>query len=276
MQKNNLLAIDLNLLTVFEALMAERQVTRAAERLRLTQPAVSHALGRLRLLFDDPLLKRGPGGMEPTPKALTVAPAVSAALGQIRGLLAPVEAFVPERSDRRFVLGMSDYAAFTLAPRLLPELRRAAPKATLVIRHAGRAQAFAMVERGEVELIVGNFPHPPPYLSGEALAEDALVCAARRGHPALKRGFDLAGYLAADHLNVSLRGEAGGSVDEALAALGHRRRVVATVGHFLVVPFLLATSDLIATEPRRVMQRLAPSLGLSLRAPPEAAGRTAP
>jgi DNA-binding transcriptional LysR family regulator len=268
MHSVNLAAIDLNLLTVFEALLAERQVTRAAGRLGLTQPAVSHALGRLRALFDDPLLVRGAGGMQPTPKALALAPAVSQALGELRRLLAPAEGFVPATTARRFVLGMSDYAAFAIGPRLLAQLRREAPAATLVIRHASRAQGFATIESGEAELIVGNFPHPPSDLAGEVLVEDALVVTLRRGHPALKRRFDLDAYLASEHLNVSLRGEASGGADEALSALGRQRRVVATVGHFLVVPFLLMDSDLVATEPKRVMQRFAKPLDLVLRPPP--------
>jgi DNA-binding transcriptional LysR family regulator len=130
-----------------------------------------------------------------------------------------------------------------------------------------------MIESGEAELIVGNFPHPPGMLAGEVLSEDALIVALRRGHPALKRRFDLDAYLACEHLNVSLRGEASGGTDEALGALGRQRRVVATVGHFLVVPFLLMGSDLVATEPKRVMQRLAEPLGLALRPPPFAAPR---
>lgn len=268
MHSVNLAAIDLNLLTVFEALLAERQVTRAAGRLGLTQPAVSHALGRLRALFDDPLLVRGTGGMLPTPKALALAPAISRALGELRQLLAPAEVFVPAQSRRRFVLGMSDYAAFALGPQLLAQLRIEAPEATLVIRHASRAQGFAMIESGEAELIVGNFPHAPGALAGELLVEDALVAAFRRGHPAQKRRFDLDAYLASEHLNVSLRGEASGGADEALSALGRQRRVVATVGHFLVVPFLLSRSNLVATEPKRVMQPFAKSLDLVLRPPP--------
>jgi DNA-binding transcriptional LysR family regulator len=267
----NLSVVDLNLLTVFEALMAERQVTRAAARLGLTQPAVSHALGRLRALFADPLLARGKNSMQPTPRALALAPAVARALGELRALLAPEASFTPASTTRRFTLGMSDYAAFALGPKLLAGLRRAAPQATLVIRHASRAQGFAMIDSGEAELIVGNFPHPPTTLVGEVLREDELVCALRRGHPALKRRFDLHAYLAAEHLNVSLRGEASGSVDEVLAALGRQRRVVATLGHFLAVPFLLSESDLIATEPRRVMRAFAKSLGLSMRPPPFAA-----
>ena len=268
MQDINLAGVDLNLLTVLDALLAERQVTRAAARLGLTQPAVSHALGRLRALFGDPLLVRGAGGMQPTAKALALAPALSQALGAFRRLLAPAESFAPATSTRRFVLGMSDYAAFALAPRLLAELRAAAPGAGLVIRHASRAQGFAMIESGEAELIVGNFPHPPATLAGETLAEDDLVVALRRSHPALRRRFDLEAYLACEHLNVSLRGEPSGDADAVLGRFGRQRRVVATVGHFLVVPFLLSASDLLATEPRRVMQRFAKPLGLALRPPP--------
>ncbi|HYM31388.1 MAG TPA: LysR family transcriptional regulator [Candidatus Cybelea sp.] len=268
MHEKNLTAVDLNLLPVFEALIAERSVTRAAARLGLTQPAASHALARLRALLGDPLLVRAAGGMQPTPRALALAPKIAEVLFDVRGALGPAAVFEPARSRRRFVLAMSDYAAFTLGPALLSRLRAEAPGASLVIRHASRALGFAMLESGEAELIVGTFPHPPAWQHGETLAEDALVCAMRRGHPAARRRFDLPAYLAAEHLNVSLRGESSGNVDDTLASLGHRRRVVATVGHFLVAPSLVAASDLIATEPMRVMRPFAREFGLVLRPPP--------
>ena len=268
MNEMNLVAVDLNLLKIFDALLRERSVSRAARQLGLTQPAVSHALGRLRDLLGDPVLVRAGGSMQPTARALALAPAVAQALQQIAAALAPPAPFVAAGSTHRFIFAMSDYAAFLLGPALLRRLRGAAPQATAVIRTASRALGFAMLEANEAELIIGNFPHPPASLKGEDLGSDDWVCTFRNGHPALVRTFDLDAYTALQHLNVSLRGEAGGLIEDALADIGRQRQVVATVGHFLIVPYLVAGSDLVATEPRRIVEAMATALGLVTRAPP--------
>jgi len=271
MQPINLATVDLNLLTVLNMLLAERHVTRAARRLGLTQPAVSHALGRLRQQFADPLLVRVPGGMRPTPRALELAPAIEDILQRIAATLGSGGAFTPASTTRQFSLGMSDYAAFLLAPGLLTRLRTEAPGSSLVIRHASRALAAGMLESGEVELAVGYFPNPPGGLPAEDILRDRLVVAMRADHPMLRRRFGLPAFLAAAHVNVSLRGEAGGSVDQALEQAGHKRRIVATLGHFLVLPEVLAATDLVATEPGRVIRHFAGALPLATRKPPFAA-----
>jgi DNA-binding transcriptional LysR family regulator len=131
MQQTNLAAVDLNLLVVFDAVMAERSVTRAALRVRLTQPAVSHALSRLRALFRDPLFVRTPAGMEPTPLALGLGPRIGAVLNEIGAILAPGRDFDPATSDRTFTVGMSDYAAAVFLPGLARRAETTAPGITL-------------------------------------------------------------------------------------------------------------------------------------------------
>jgi DNA-binding transcriptional LysR family regulator len=267
MQRTNLRAVDLNLLVVFDAVMAERSVTRAAGRLRLTQPAVSHALSRLRALFHDPLFVRTPAGLEPTPAAARLAGRIAAVLADIGNILAPSDAFDPAASDRRFIVGMSDYAAYVVLPELSRRLHRLAPRSQLVVRHTSHVQGLAMLDDGDVELIVGNFPKAPHRMHVELLFKDGFVCAARRRHPALAKRLDLETYLAQTHLQVSLRGEPAGYVDEVLGR-GRRRRVALTIGHFLLAPSIIAATDLVATEPERLLRPEARRHGLVLQPPP--------
>jgi DNA-binding transcriptional LysR family regulator len=161
MQHTNLAAVDLNLLVVFDAVMAERSVTRAALRVRLTQPAVSHALSRLRALFRDPLFVRTPAGMEPTPLALGLGPRIAAVLDEIGAILAPGRDFDPATSDRTFTVGMSDYAAAVFLPGLARRVEATAPGITLVARHTSHATGIETLDSDEALLVVGNFPDPP-------------------------------------------------------------------------------------------------------------------
>lgn len=268
MQEMNLRSVDLNLLVIFDAVMSERSVTRAADRLHLTQPAVSHALSRLRGLFEDPLFLRRPGGLEPTPRAAMLAGRIAAVLSQIGGILTPDAAFDPATSDRRFAVGMSDFAAFVMLPSLVALLKNVAPFVQLIVRHTSHVGGLEMLERGEVDLIVGNYPKPPASIVSGLLFKEGFLCAARRGHSAFSRKLTLRTYLSLDHLQVSLRGEPAGYVDDMLRRRKHRRLVSVTVGHFLVAPSILAATDLVATEPARILRPLAGQIGLALQPPP--------
>ena len=163
---------------------------------------------------------------------------------------------------------MSDYAAFVFLSELTRRLQAGAPTVHLVVRNTSRAQGIGMLDEGEVELIVGNFPKPPNRIERELLFKEGFVCASRNGHPAFGRRLDLSAYLAQSHLNVSLRGDQTGYVDEVLARKGQRRRVVLTAGHFLMAPWIVASTDLVATEPARVLRPLAKQLGLLVQPPP--------
>lgn len=264
----NIAGLDLNLLVVFDALMAEGHATRAAERIGLTQPAVSHALNRLRALFGDPLFVRAPRGMVPTPAALEAAPAIRSILEQVEAVVRGGRIFDPGESTRQFVLGLSDYAAFVLLPRLAARIERDAPNASLVIRNTSHSVGLPMLEEGSVELIAGNFPAPPSHMREELLYEEDFVCAGRGNHPALINSLDLDRYLSLRHLQVSTRGNPRGYVDAVLAERGLKREVALTIGHFLIAPFLVGSSDLVATEPRRLFGPLASQLLLRLCPPP--------
>ena len=268
MSRINLARVDLNLLVVFDALIVEGHATRAAERVGLTQSAVSHALNRLRALFGDPLFVRSPRGMTPTPTALEAAPGIRSILEQVESVLSRDRGFAPTTSTRQFTIGLSDYAAFVLLPKLAARLEREAPLASLIVRNTSRGVGLAMIEDGLVELVAGNFPAPPPHMREELLYEETFVCAGRIDHPAFSASLDLDSYLSLRHLQVSTKGDPFGVVDQVLRAQSVSRRVAVTVGHFLMAPRLIAASDLIATEPRRLFTPLAGRPTLALRAPP--------
>ncbi len=268
MKQINLSRIDLNLLVVFDALLAERHVTRAAARIGLTQPATSHALKRLRALFDDPLFVRSSRGMVPTPVALEAGPAVRSVLEQVEGILRAGRSFVPGQSDRQFVVGLSDYAALVLLPRLLARLDEEAPGVTLLVRSTSHGIGLPMLDDGSVELIAGNFPEPPAHMKEELLYEEDFLCACRDDHAAFSGAGGLDRYLSLRHLNVSTKGSARGYVDAVLSEQGLTRHVAATVGHFLMAPALAGSTELIVTEPRRLLEPLADRFAFRLLHPP--------
>ncbi len=268
MKTVHLASIDLNLLVVFDALVAEGHVTRAAERIGLTQPAVSHALNRLRALFGDPLFVRSPRGMMATPLAQDIAPSVRSILEQVEGVLLGGRTFDPASSTRQFTLGLSDYAAFVLLPRLTARLDREAPGVSLVVRNTSRSVGLPMLEDGGAELIAGNFPDPPTHMREDLLYEEDFICAGRGDHSGLDGTIDLDRYLSLRHLQVSMKGNPKGYVDAVLAERGLKRNVAVTVGHFLMAPMLVDASDLVATEPRRLFAPLAGRLPLKLFPPP--------
>jgi DNA-binding transcriptional LysR family regulator len=268
MKAVHLANIDLNLLVVFDALVAEGHATRAAAQVGLTQPAVSHALNRLRALFGDPLFVRSPRGMVPTSLAQDIAPSVRSILEQVEGVLRGGRAFDPAASTRQFVLGLSDYAAFVLLPRLTACFDQEAPGVSLVVRNTSRSVGLPMLEDGTVELIAGNFPEPPTHMREELLYEEDFICAGRGDHPNLGEPLDLDRYLALRHIQVSMKGNPSGYVDAVLAEKGLKRNVAVTVGHFLMAPMLVDASDLVATEPRRLFTPLAGRLPLRLFPPP--------
>ena len=265
--------LDVTALCVFAALMEEGGVVRAADRLHMTQSAVSHALRRLRALWNDPLFVRTPSGMAPSAKALRLAPHVANAVRALEQLLEPAGVFDPSEQRRQFTIGLSDYAAAVYLPTLLARDALSAEGVSVRVRHTSRSVGFDMLRRGEVELVIGHFPEAPADLRQDHLTSQDFVCAADAAHPAFAEDrLSLDGYLDAQHLHVSLAGEARGLVDAALAKAGHERRVAITVPHFLLAAPLLQKTRLIATEPRAVLAPMAAAYGLCLREPPFVAG----
>jgi DNA-binding transcriptional LysR family regulator len=257
-----LAGIDLNLLTALDALLETQSVTRAAKELGRTQPAVSHALRRLRELLGDELLVRTPAGMQPTPRAHELRPAVRAAIEAAEAVLQEAPAFDPARAERTFTVAMADQASFLLLPRLVERLAQEAPGVRIDQRPS------PLITLGDdIDLAIGVFRDEPASMRQEPLFREEFACVIRRGSAAARGRFDLKRYLALPHLLVAPRGLPGSPLDDALARAGQRRRVVLTVPHFLVAPHVIATTDLVWTAPAG-LARAFTHLPLAVRPPP--------
>lgn len=260
---------DLNLLKAFDALYAERHVTRAGLRIGLSQSAMSGALTRLRELFEDELFVRTPSGMQPTPRADDLAGPVSDALRLVRGALQS-DRFDPATADRAFTIAMTDYAAFVLLPPLLARLSVEAPRIDVRVSGMfGRNEAIERLDSGEANLAIGFPVEASARILMRPLFQEGFACVARRGHPAFADGASLEAFAAAPHLLVSPEGDRSGLVDHKLAALGLERRVVLSLPQFVVAPFVIAETDLIATLASRVARRFAATgIGIAIHEPP--------
>ena len=260
---------DLNLLKAFDALYAERHVTHAGRRIGLSQSAMSGALVRLRELFNDELFVRAPGGMQPTPRADDLAGPVSTALRLMRDVL-QADRFDPAAAGHTVTIAMTDYAAFVLLPPLLTRLTVEAPHIDVRVRGIfGRAEAVDLLDSGEANLAVGFPDETSARILVRPLLYEGFACIARRGHPAFAEGADLEAFAAASHLLVSPEGDRTGLVDLKLGELGLERRVVLSLPQFLVAPFVVAGTDLVATLASRVARRFAAAdLGLTVHEPP--------
>lgn len=258
-----LAGIDLNLLTSLHALLEAQSVTRAAKQLGLTQPAVSHALRRLRELLGDELLVRTPHGMTATPRANELRPAVRAALDAAEAVLRATPAFDPASADRAFVIAMADQAAYLLLPRLMARLTREAPGVRIDVRGAPLDRLAE-----DVDLAIGLFHDEPASVRDEPLFDDQFVCVLRAGNPAARGALDTKRYLALEHLLVAPRGLPGSPLDDLLASRGQRRHIALVVPHFLVAPHVIAATDLVWTAPASLARVFAQQLPLAVREPP--------
>jgi len=263
---SNLRTIDLNLLKVFDALLDEGSVTRAAARLSLTQPAVSGSLTRLRESFNDPLFVRTRRGIVPTTHALALAAQVKRVLSEVEAMLQPAS-FDPALATLTISIAATDYAQRAVLVPFLAVLRARAPGIRVSVLPANPQLVQTQLERGELDLALMTPETTSPDLHSQVLFEEHYVCALREGHPyASPTRLSLARFCALDHAIVSYSGGAfRGATDEALARVGRARRVSLSVPCFLVLPEILRTSDLIAVAPSRL---IAGSPGLVSMAPP--------
>jgi len=264
----DLATLDLNLLRVFDAVARERHVTRAANRLHLSQPAVSNALARLRAALNDELFLRRPGGVEPTELALALAGPVAEVLDRLRDTLAVHAPFDPGTTDRVFVIALSEYAEAVLAPMLLERMAREAPGALLAIRHADRTNWQDLVERGEAELALGMLPEPPAIYTRIRLLPEAFMTLMRQGHPLAKGVLNEDRLITFPHLLHSPNGSRDGALDVALATRGKKRRLGAVVAHLSAVPEILKRTDMVMTLSSRLARVIAEDHGLALRESP--------
>ena len=264
--------LDLNLLVALRALLAERHVTRAAARVGLSQPAMSHALARLRGLLGDELLVRTTSGMKPTARAEAMALPLERALEDLGRVLAAPETFEPARSMRTFRIATNDYMELVLFPRLLARLWREAPGIDVRVRNIEPRPHEELAE-ARIDLAMGvsvqlATPEPPQGTRVQRLVSDRFVCVVREGHPTVKKRLTLDEFIALPHALVAPRGESGSVVDSALAKLGKKRRVAVEVPHFLVAPHVVRETDVVLTLAARVANSLGPLLGLRQLAPP--------
>jgi DNA-binding transcriptional LysR family regulator len=263
----NVQSVNLNLLVALEALLEERSVTRAAKRTGVTQPAMSNTLAQLRALFDDPLFRRGAHGLEPTPRALALAEPIRQGLRLLDAALV-TPSFEARTAERTFVVAASDYVEFVLLPPLMRRLAHEAPGVRIEIRPWGLHEVPPSLARAEADLMIGFYDAVPRGHRHRLLFDEDYICIVRKDHPRIKRKLTLDLYLELEHVLVSQRADSPGSVDRALAAKGKRRRVAARVSHFLMVPMLVARTDLVAALSRRVAEPLARPLGLKMLTPP--------
>lgn len=265
MNRNDLRRLDLNLLVVFETLMHERSVTRAAEKLFLGQPAISAALARLRALFDDPLFVRSGRSMEPTPRAREIIALLSPALDAISTAVSRANDFDPATSSAVFRIGLTDDVEFSLLPAMLKRLRVEAPNVVLVIRRANYLLMPGLLASGEISVGVSYTEELPANAKRKVL---------RRARPRLLRADAIPGplslddYCARPHAMVSFAGDLHGYVDEELRSLGRTRRVVLAVPQFNGLSALLAGTDLLTTVPDYAAEVLMTHGGLRSEAPP--------
>ena len=260
----NLATVDLNLLKAFDALYAERSVTRAGARIGLAQPSMSNALNRLRVLFDDKLFVRTPKGMAPTDRAATLAPKVAAALRQIQDLVEPPAVFDPMTTKAEITLATSDNVNMMLAPRLAAHLARNAPGFDLRFRPLDKTMAFSDLDAGQLDAVIGTFAEIPARFFQRDLFEDEFVCIARKDHPALADGLSVRRFAALPHILMTLSADGRGAVDQALRKLGLERRVALTVGQFIVIPDIVAQTDSLAAIPLSVANVIAARAGCTV------------
>jgi len=267
MRQTNLAAVDLNLLPALEALLRRRNVTRAADDMGLSQPAMSRALQRLRDVLEDPLLVRGAGGLIPTPRALALLPSLSAALDGL-GSIYREPTFQPATMDRVFSIAAADVHTVLVSPPLLRRVRAEAPGVNLRFEPYGE-DLRARMESGALDLAFATMASPlPPGAISEPLVHEALTLAMRDGHPSQGRPWTLEDYARHVHVTISIRGDEDSEIDAALAAQGLSRRIVLRTPHFMAALSAVGASDAVTTISATLARRFSSAFGLALAPSP--------
>jgi len=243
--------IDLNLFVVFDAIYSEGSITAAARQLNLTQPAVSHALGRLRNLFDDPLFERRGQGMAPTPLARSLAGEVRNALQSFARTLQDTPHFDPTNTTRRFTIGMRDALESTLLPPLMARVTALAPQVDVLAVRFDRREVESELLAGTLDAAIDILLPTSPAIHHAPFMADPMVVVARKGHPLARKELTLDRYLAAEHVHVSSRRRGAGLEDQALHRMGLTRRVRLRLQHYAAACRVVSCTDLLGTLPLR-------------------------
>lgn len=259
----NLAAVDLNLLVVFDALMSEQHVTRAAAKIGLSQPATSSALSRLRSVFQDELFVKTSRGVMPTPRAVSLVEPIRQALLHIQSALSNEQQFVPALSERTFRLGMDDYAELVFLPNFLRKVESVAPKVKFQVRSTDWLIAPKMLDTDEIDLSICHCPQWQTWHQRQLLFEEHFVCVASQSNP-ITAPITLEDYISASHLLVSPQGDMVGLVDGVLEKQNLKRHITMSVQHFLAATFVLASTNLIATLPELLARTCATVLNLQV------------
>ena len=253
----NCMRYDLNLLPVFMTLMEERNVTRAADRLGITQPALSNALARLRVVMRDPLFVRERYGMQPTQMALELAPVIATALAAIDGAVLGQQEFDPAEADLSFTIAPNSYVEYVLMPAIVARLRETAPGIRLRLTPYGNDLIETGVMSGTTAMVLGRIVEPPDNLVVQHLMDEGLACVVRADHPEVSDSLSKEQYERMRHVNVVPHGRLRVGLFQALEQRGLRREVAVSVTHFLAVPEMIAVTDYCATLPRLICRHLA-------------------
>lgn len=258
---------DLALIQTLDALLQEVSVTRAARRLGLSTPAVSHALSRLRERFSDPLLVRAGRQMVLTPIAEQLRPSVHEVMTLATSVFEQRGPFDAHRMEREFVVSVTDHVLMVLGLEFDTMLRTQAPR--IAIRFVPPSLDDAqLLRQGAIDVAVGIYGELPPELRTRHLLTDRFVSVVRKGHPRVGRRLDLDAFVTLEHVQVAPRGQPGGYLDDTLARMGLRRRVARAVPYFHIALGMIATTDYVLTVSERVARSAADSLGLQVFEPP--------
>lgn len=247
---------DLNLLPIFVALMEERSVTRAAERMGMTQPALSNALSRLRLMLQDQLFIRERYGIQPTPIALELAPMIAEALAQLDDAVLGQQAFDPAQAERLFTIAPNGYVEFVLVPAIVARLQKVAPGIKLRLTPYGNDLAETGVVSGTTALVIGRIVDPPDNLVVQHLMDEGLACAVRADHPDIGEAMTREQFETMKHVNIVPPGRMRAGLFQALAQQQLKRDVAISVTNFFAVAEMVAVTDYCATLPSLICERL--------------------
>ena len=253
----NLRTVDLNLLVALNALLTELHVTRAADRIGLSQPAMSNALSRLRHIFKDELLVRTSSGMQATPRALELTEPTRQILKQIERVFDSDTGFDPAATQRSFTLRLSDLLSVLLLPALTAALQNEAPKVSLDVIHISPVRTVEALEKDEIDLAVSMGLVHSNAIRSDVLMTDRMVCVMRRSHPLAETELTLEAFLTSRQLRVAMSPTDLRFVDDVLAREGHARDVALNLPHWLTVPHILRHSDLVSVMPERLARALA-------------------
>ena len=256
---SNINNLDIRLLQWFDVLMSERSVSRAAQRLNISQPAMSMVLRRLRRFFGDPLFVRVHNAMVPTPRAIDLVVPIRRILEELGELVEGEASFDPKTERRVFTVTVPSYISFRLLPKLIHRIGKKAEGISIETRVFDRIRTFEWLEKGEVDFRIGWIKEPPDTLRFKTLCQDRFVCLVRKKHPEIQGKLTLEQFCSVPHVRAMIHknSDSGLFIDKTLAALGKRAKIALLVQDWLIVPHVVAHSNLIAVVPSGIARGIA-------------------